>query len=215
MRRGVWGLYFDADQGMGGGVDFGQMVQRDVGALEPIAGGRMSEEGLIPLARIEQRILTLRGQRVMIDADLAELYGVPTRTLNQAVRRNQARFPDDFVFALTAEEKAQVITICDHLAKLKFSKVLPLAFTEHGAMMAGFVLNTPQASEMSVYVVRAFVRLRQLTTSNQRLAAKLAALEHKLDDHDAAIRDILDAIRQLMMPPDPPKKRQIGFVRDE
>ena len=82
-------------------------------------------------------------------------------------------------------------------------------------MMAGFVLNTPQASEMSVHVVRAFVHLRQLAASNQRLAAKLAELEHKLDDHDAAIRDILDAIRQLMAPPDPPKKRQIGFVQDE
>lgn len=175
----------------------------------------MSGENLIPLARIEQRILTLRGQRVMIDADLAELYGVQTRALNQAVRRNQERFPDDFVFTLNAEEKARVITACDHLAKLKFSKVLPLAFTEHGAMMAGFVLNAPQATEMSVYVVRAFVRLRQLTASNQRLAAKLAQLEHKLDDHDAAIRDILDAIRQLMLPPDPPKKRQIGFVRDD
>jgi len=108
-----------------------------------------------------------------------------------------------------------VITICDHLVRLKFSKVLPLAFTEHGAMMAGFVLNTPQASEMSVYVVRAFVHLRQLAVSNQRLAAKLVALEHKLNDHDAAIRDIVEAIRQLMTPPDPPKKRQIGFVRDE
>lgn len=175
----------------------------------------MSEKGLIPLVRIEQRILTLRGQRMMIDADLADLYGVQTRALNQAVRRNQERFPDDFVFLLNAEEKIQVITSCDHLAKLKFSKALPLAFTEHGAMMAGFLLNTPQATEMSVYVVRAFVHLRQLAASNQRLAAKLAELEHKLDDHDAAIRNILDAIRQLMLPPDPPKKRQIGFIQDD
>jgi hypothetical protein len=174
----------------------------------------MSAEGLIPLARIEQRIITLRGQRVMIDADLAELYGVQTRALNQAVRRNQSRFPEDFVFALTVAEKTQVITSCDHLTKLKFSKALPLAFTEHGAMMAGFVLNTPKASEMSVYVVRAFVRLRQLAASNQRLAAKLAELEHKLQDHDEVISDILTAIRQLMAPPEKPKRR-IGFIQEE
>ena len=174
----------------------------------------MSRESVMPLARIEQRILALRGQRVMIDADLAELYGVPTRTLNQAVRRHRERFAEDFLFTLNAAEKAQVITSCDHLSKLKFSKALPLAFTEHGAMMAGFVLNTSKASEMSVYGVRAFVRLRQLVASNQRLAAKLNELEHKLQDHDEAIRDILGALRELMTPPDPPKRR-IGFIQDD
>ncbi len=150
----------------------------------------------------------------MIDADLAELYGVPTRTLNQVVRRHQEHFLEDFLFTLNATEKTLVITSCDHLDKLKFSKALPLAFTEHGAMMAGFVLNSPKASEMSVYVVRAFVRLRQLATSNQRLAAKLNELEHKFDDHDEVIRDILEAIRQLMAPPDKPKRR-IGFIQED
>ena len=111
--------------------------------------------------RLEARILTLRGQRVMIDADLAELYGVPTRALNQAVKRNASRFPPDFMFQLTVAEKAEVITNCDHLRNLKFSKSLPFAFTEHGAIQAANVLASVQAVEMGIYVVRAFVQMRQ------------------------------------------------------
>lgn len=105
---------------------------------------------LAPVLRIEQRILLIRGQRVMIDSDLAELYGVPTKRLNEQVKRNRERFPNDFMFQLTAEEKAEVVANCDHLNKLKFSKALPFVFTEHGAMMAGFMLNSPHAVEMSV-----------------------------------------------------------------
>ena len=115
---------------------------------------------LVPSERIERSILFIRGQKVMLDADLADLYGVATKVLNQAVKRNMDRFPGDFLFQLTAEEKAEVVTDCDHLAKLKFSPVLPYAFTEHGAIMAASVLNSPQAVEVSVFVVRAFVRLR-------------------------------------------------------
>jgi hypothetical protein len=153
----------------------------------------------------------IRGQKVMIDADLAELYGTQTRALNQAVRRNRERFPKDFVFQLTQAEKQEVITNCDHLARLRFSPALPYAFTEHGALMAASMLNTPLAVEVSVYVVRAFVQLRELIASNRELAAKLKELEQRLDTHDQAITEIMHAIRQLMAPPET-KKRSIGFV---
>jgi hypothetical protein len=116
----------------------------------------------IPIGQIEQRILLIRGQRVMLDADLAMLYGVPTRVLNQAVRRNAKRFPQDFMFKLTQSEKNEVITICDHLKNLKYAKALPNAFTEHGAIMVASVLNTQRAMQVSVFVVRAFVKLREM-----------------------------------------------------
>ena len=107
---------------------------------------------------IAQRILVLRGQRVLLDTDLAELYGVRTKDVNQAVRRNEERFPDDFCFRINQIEKSEVVTICDHLSRLKFSKAMPRAFTEYGAIMVATVLNSPRAVEMSVYVVRAFVK---------------------------------------------------------
>lgn len=110
---------------------------------------------------IERRILLIRGQKAMLDTDLAALYGVPTKVLNQAVKRNRHRFPADFMFRLTEDEKAEVVTICDHLQKLKFSPVLPYAFTEHGAIMLASVLNSKKAVRISVYVVRAFVKLRE------------------------------------------------------
>lgn len=176
--------------------------------------------------RVEQRILVIRGLKVMIDADLADLYGVPTKALNQAVKRNAERFPADFMFQLTAEEKAEVVTNCDHLARLKFSKALPFAFTEHGAIQASNVLASPQAVEMGVYVVRAFVRLREVLASSRELAAKLDALEHKTEllslQHDALasntraqFKQVFEALRQLMAPPAEPAKRPIGFVPGE
>ena len=165
--------------------------------------------------QIETRILLVRAQKVMIDADLAQLYGVPTKALNQAVKRNNGRFPVDFVFQLSKAEKEEVVTNCDHLARLKFSATLPFAFTEHGALMAASVLNTPRAVEISVYVVRAFVRLRELLVSDRALALKLQELEQqlerRLDLHDQAIAQLMHAIRELMTPPTP-KQRPIGFV---
>jgi hypothetical protein len=170
---------------------------------------------LQPLEQIASRILSLRGQKVMIDADLAELYGVTTKALNQAVKRNLARFPDDFMFQLTAEEKQEVVTNCDHLRKLRFSKALPFAFTEHGAIQAANVLNSPQAVEVGVYVVRAFVRLRELLASNKELAQRLDELEQrierKLETHDQAITGLIQTLRQ-MMAPEAPKRRPIGFI---
>ena len=181
-----------------------------------------NKSALAQIGRIEGRILVIRGQRVIVDADLAKLYGTSTRSLNQAVRRNRDRFPGDFVFQLTGKEKAEVVTVCDHLKKLRFSSTLPYAFTEHGAIMAASVLNKPLAVEVSVYVVRAFVRLREMLVTNVELARKLERLEHKLElhagkltTHDEAIAAVLSAIRELMTPPEPPKKRRIGFIQDD
>lgn len=177
----------------------------------------------LPVLNIESRILTLRGQRVMVDADLAALYGVPTKRLNEQVKRNADRFPSDFMFQLTAEEKAEVVANCDHLAKLKFSKSLPFVFTEHGAIQASNVLASPQAIEMGVYVVRTFVRLREVVASHRALAVKLDALEQKTErlslQHEifagntrAQLKQVFEALRQLMTPPAEPVKRPIGFI---
>ena len=156
---------------------------------------------------IETRILCLRDQRVMLDADLAAIYGVSTRVLNQAVKRNRDRFPEDFMFRLTEAEKVKVITVCDHLRPLRFSPSLPHAFTEHGAIMLASVLNTPTAVQASVHVVRAFVRLREVLATHKGLARRLEELEKK---YDAQFKMVFDAIRQLMAPPTKPR-RSIGF----
>lgn len=160
------------------------------------------------------RIVVLRGQRVMIDADLARLYGVETKVFNQAIKRNLQRFPKDFVFQLSADEKNEVVTNCDHLARLRFSPHLPRAFTEHGAIMAASVLNSPRAVEMSVYVVRAFVELRSLLAGNKQLAGQLAKLEQRVGDHDQALRNIVATLRQLTAPAASGRKRSIGFLAD-
>lgn len=165
-----------------------------------------------PVENIASRILVVRGHRVMIDADLAALYGVSTKRLNEQVKRNRARFPEDFVFRLTAAEMAEVVANCDHLARLRFSATAPLAFTEHGALMASAVLNTPRAVEVSLFVVRAFVRMREAIAGHKELARRLDELESKVGTHDRAIGQILAAIRQLTTPPEAPKRRRIGFL---
>lgn len=170
------------------------------------------KKSLVVAENIASRILLIRGQRVMLDADLAELYGVETKRLNEQVRRNIERFPEDFMFRLTAEEKAEVVANCDHLAKLKYSPTLPYAFTEHGALMLGNVLKSERAVEMSLMVVRAFVHMRELLAGNKELAQKLNQLERKVGAHDKAIAEIINAIRQLMAPEEPKKKRTIGFA---
>jgi len=172
----------------------------------------MAHEGaILPAGRIEERILVIRGRRVMLDADLAQLYGVKTKALNQAVRRNASRFPPDFMFRLSRAEKKEVVTVCDHLRGLRFSPVLPRAFTEHGAIMAAIVLNSERAVRVSVFVVRVFVRLRQALAAHRELARKLAALEGRLDRHDEEIAALLEAIREWMAPPPAPRRGRIGF----
>ena len=174
-----------------------------------------SEKSIIPTGKIEQRILLIRGQKVIIDADLAEFYGVPTGRLNEQVKRNKERFPEDFMFKLGADEKSEVVAKCDHLEKLKFSKALPYAFTEHGAIMAASVLNSPQAAEVSIYIVRAFVKLRQVISEHKELTRKISQIERHLSGHDEQINAIIKTIKQLIQPAPVPKKRRIGFDTEE
>jgi len=169
---------------------------------------------LIPTERLDNAILEIRGERVMLDYDLAAVYGVTTKALNQAVKRNRDRFPADFVFELTLDEKDELVTNCDRLATLKHSSSIPYAFTEHGAVMLASVLKSRRAMEVSVFVVRAFIRMRRMLADQRRFAIKLAELESKLAAHDKNFQIVFAAIKQLMLPPEPKKKR-IGFVTDD
>ena len=174
------------------------------------------------LPRIENQILVIRGQKVIVDSDLAALYGVPTKRLNEQVKRNKERFPQDFMFQLDDAEKAEVVAKCDHLTNLKFSKSLPYAFSEHGAIQAANVLASSQAVEMGIYIVRAFVHLRQAADLHKDLAKRLTDLEEqtaKLDmRHDnfsqttrIQLKQVFDALKALTTQPDS-VKRPIGFV---
>lgn len=167
---------------------------------------------------IAQRIVVVRGQRVLLDTDLARLYGVTVRRLNEQFRRNRSRFPGSFVFHLTFNElRTNWSQIATSSKKYRGPSRLPLAFTEHGAIMAATILNSPRAVEMTVYVVRAFVKLRELLASNTELARKLAALEKSVASLDATTRrqfeEVYAAIRALMAPP-ASKSRPIGFTVD-
>jgi hypothetical protein len=174
---------------------------------------------LVSAARISGEILILRGRRVILDRALAQIYGVEVRTLNQAVKRNAERFPEDFRFQLTSAEAEALRsqTVILEKGRGHYPKFLPHAFTEHGAIMAATVLNSPCAVGMSIYVVRAFVQLREILASNKELARRLDLLEarigKKLSTHDEAIAAMLSAIRSLMSPPTP-KRRGIGFTAD-
>src|SRR5688572_9570131 len=132
---------------------------------------------MVDMISMEQMVLSVRGQRVILDSDLAALFGVRTKALNQAIERNRSRFPEDFVFRLTTSERAEVVTKCDRLSRLKFSSSPPLAFTEHGALMAANVLNSAKAVEASVWVVRTFIRLRQFAVDHLDLTLRLDELE--------------------------------------
>ena len=171
----------------------------------------MKKASMIPIERITDSILLIRGMRVMVDADLARLYGVSTKRLNEQVRRNPNRFPVDFMFQLSKEEKAEVVANCDHLENLKYSPSLPYAFTEHGALMLASVINSPKAVETSIYIVRAFIRIREILATHKDLAQKLVDLEQKNTRHDTQIQAIVKALRELMVPEKAKEKRPIGF----
>jgi len=175
------------------------------------------DRSLIPLGRIERSILMIRGQKVMLDRDLAQLYGVETRALNQAVRRNIGRFPEDFMFRLTREEImriSQFVISSGHpgVETLKFSKNV-MAFTEHGVAMLSSVLNSPMAVQVNIQIMRTFAKLREIISLNKDLARRLDELENK---YDAQFKVVFDAIRQLMAPQEPQRpKRRIGFLVEE
>src|ERR1700682_3823954 len=158
------------------------------------------KKGEIALVKpVESRILILRGHKVILDSDLAELYGVPAKRLNEQVKRNAERFPADFMFQLSAKEhdylRSQFATSKQGRGGRRYP---PYAFTEHGAIMAATVLNSERAVEMSVFVVRAFVRLREMLSTNRQLAAKINELDRRLETHDTTIQDIIEAIKELM-----------------
>ena len=165
--------------------------------------------------RIESLIYTIRGLRVMLDSDLAKIYGVSTMRLNEQFKRNSSRFPSDFAFQLTQQEFADLISQIAISKKGRGGRrKLPWVFTEHGALMLASVLNSPIAVEASVRVVRAFVLMREQLTANKELAQKLVELESRVSGHDEAIQNLFEAIRQLVEPPLPENRKQIGFMRE-
>lgn len=168
---------------------------------------------LVPAESIVRHIVVLRGQKVLLDADLAQLYGVQTRVLIQAVKRNLERFPDDFMFQLSNQELAilrsqSVISSASHGGR----RSAPYAFTELGVAMLSSVLNSPQAIRVNMAIMRAFVKLREALATNKELAARFEELARKVESHDQAIAGLIETIRELMAPPPAPKKRPIGFV---
>lgn len=174
----------------------------------------MADDSLIPVEHIEKAILLIRGQKVMLDRDLAELYGVSTKRLNEQVKRNLARFPADFMFQLDQEEfenwRSQFAT-SNSAARMGLRRK-PYAFTEQGVAMLSSVLNSERAIEVNIAIMRAFVRLREILATHKDLARKLDEMERKLGEHDQHFRIVFEAIRQLMTPPpEPEKKRRISF----
>jgi len=171
----------------------------------------MNKTAIVLAKRASSKILVLRNQKVILDADLAELYGVPVKRLNEQIKRNRERFPADFLFTLTREEY-HTLRSQDATSSLAHGgrRYLPHAFTEHGAVMAATVLNSKRAIEMSIFVVRAFVQLRQAMAVNQQVVSKLSELEARLETHDSEIQDLVEAIHELLAPL-PPNTRRIGF----
>lgn len=163
---------------------------------------------------IKSKILLIRGKRVMIDKDLAELYSVPTKRLNEQVKRNSTRFPEDFMFQLTADEKEEVVAKCDHLKNIKFSSHLPYVFTEHGVVMLASVLNSDQAIAVNVQIVRMFVQMREALLMHKDILLKLEQLEKRVAVHDDQIELIFEHLRQLLSCPAEPRV-QIGFRRED
>ncbi len=162
---------------------------------------------IIPENRIVNTILTVRGKNVIADMDLAEVYGITVKRLREQVRRNINRFPEDFMFQLTKEEKKIIIDSSEHLSQLKFSPALPFVFTEHGALMAASIINSDTAAQISIYVVRAFVNLREMVRTHKDLAQKLNEMESKYDEQ---FQVVFGAIKELM-DPEKQKRKPIGY----
>jgi len=165
---------------------------------------------------VHQLIRTIRGHRIILDTDLARIYGVPTFRLNEAVKRNRRRFPEDFLFQLTGEEHA-ALTSQSAISKPGRGgrRTRPYAFTEHGALQVANILNSSKAEAMSIYVIRAFIRMREELSANQAVSKRLAEIERTLLTHDAALRDLYQKIRPLLLPPPDQPKRRIGFRTDD
>jgi phage regulator Rha-like protein len=174
---------------------------------------------IIPVEAITDKIFDIRGQRIMVDADLAKLYGVATKVLNQAVKRNRGRFPEDFMFQLTKEERNELVTICDRLTNLKHSSAMPYVFTENGVAMLSSVLNSEKAIQINLQIIRAFVRLRNMLLENDALRYAIEGLEKRMSKNERDIQLALTVIQQVLMPKKYPKpkkpKYKIGFAPPE
>ncbi|HEX4489268.1 MAG TPA: ORF6N domain-containing protein [Terriglobales bacterium] len=172
----------------------------------------MAKPGIALAKKAESKIQILHGHRVILDADLAALYGVSVKRLNEQVKRNAKRFPSDFLFRLSAEQgkilRSQIATSNIRRGGRRY---LPYAFTEHGAVMAATVLNSKRAVDMSIFVVRAFIKMREALAANQEIVSKLKEIEQRLESHDVDLQELVAAVRELMIPP-PPNSRRIGFI---
>ena len=175
---------------------------------------KSKNELIVPDEIVMSKILLIRSKKVMIDRDLAELYGVTTKQLNQQVKRNIRRFPEDFMFQLTAEEKEEVVAKCDQLKSLKYSPVLPYVFTEYGAVMLASVLNSDRAIDVNIQIVRIFTKMRELLLTHKDILLQLEKIEKKVTGHDQDIKLIFEYLKQLLNPPLEPRPR-IGFRRKD
>lgn len=172
-----------------------------------------NDKSLVPDELIASRILMIRDQKVMIDSDIAELYGVTTKRLNEQVKRNIGRFPANFMFELTKEEKAQVVANCDHLEKLKFSPVLPKVFTEHGIMMVANVLTSERAIQVSIQIIEVFIRMREILTDNLSLKLEVEEIKKKLENQSKNIELVFNYLDELIEKNNKPRKK-IGYKKD-
>ncbi len=172
-------------------------------------------KSLVPNELIASRILLIRDQKVMIDSDIAELYGVTTKRLNEQVKRNINRFPSNFMFELTKEEKTQVVANCDHLEKLKFSPVLPKVFTEHGIMMVANVLTSERAIQVSIQIIEVFIKMREILTDNLSLKLDIEDIKKKLSNHSKNIELVFNYLDELIDKKDNENPRtKIGYKKD-
>jgi len=169
---------------------------------------KIETKSLVPQEIIENRILLLRGKKVMIDSDLATLYGVSTKILNQSVKRNSKRFPDDFMFELTTAEKEEVVTNCDHLKHLKYSPYKPYVFTEQGVAMLSSVLKSEKAIQVNIQIIRTFTKIKEMIISNKELRIKMEEMENKYDDKFVVVFKV---IAKLIGKPEKTSDRKIGF----
>lgn len=174
--------------------------------------GETNKKSLVPNELIASRILLIRGQKVMIDADIAELYGVDTKRLNEQVKRNKSRFPENFMFELTKGEKNEVVANCDHLENLKFSPVLPKVFTEHGIIMVANVLTSERAIQVSIQIIEVFIKMREMLTDNLTLKLDIEEIKKKLSNHGKNIELVFNYLDELIDKKENEKPRkQIGY----
>jgi phage regulator Rha-like protein len=171
------------------------------------------DKSVVPNDLIASKILLIRDQKVMIDSDIADLYGVPTKRLNEQVKRNIERFPSNFMFELTKEEKEQVVANCDHLKNLKFSPVLPKVFTEHGIMMVANVLTSDRAIKVSIQIIEVFIKMREVLQSNNELLLRMEKLERNLGKHDMQIAQVFQLLKQFVK--EESERNQIGYKKDQ